>query len=97
MKCLDPQYTNLPKTEIRIQTLIEIAREYHLQLPSHDPAELDKNVKVLDRMRNLNAVLEAFAIFQERITSLQVAWRMIAVLKSCATLPTLIKLTVFCV
>jgi len=77
MKCFDPKYNILPKVEIHIhlegairtQTLIDIARDYELELPSYDPAELDKHVKVLDQMRDLNAVLAAFAIFQNSITS----------------------------
>jgi adenosine deaminase len=83
MKSFDPKYNILPKAEIhlhlegaiRTQTLIDIAREYHLDLPSFDPAELDKHVKVVDQMRDLNAVLEAFAIFQNSITSPQVVER----------------------
>jgi adenosine deaminase len=77
MKSFDPKYNILPKAEIhlhlegaiRTQTLIDIAREYNLDLPSFDPAELDKHVKVLDQMRDLHAVLEAFDIFQNSITS----------------------------
>jgi adenosine deaminase len=83
MKCFDPKYNALPKAEIhlhlegaiRTQTLVDIAREYHLDLPSFDPSELDKHVKVVDQMRDLNAVLEAFAIFQNSITSPQVVER----------------------
>ncbi len=83
MKCFDPKYNILPKAEIhlhlegaiRTQTLIDVAREYHLTLPSYDPTELDKHVKVLDQMRDLDAVLAAFAIFQNSITSPQVVER----------------------
>jgi len=77
MKSFDPIYNLLPKAEIHIHlegsirtaTLIEIAREYHLDLPSFEPAELEKHVKVVDQMRDLHAVLEAFAIFQDSLTS----------------------------
>jgi adenosine deaminase len=77
MKNFEPKYNNIPKTEIhchlegaiRTQTIIDIAREYHLQLPSYEASELDKHVKVYDQMRNLEAVLAAFAIFQNSITS----------------------------
>jgi adenosine deaminase len=83
MKCFDPKYNILPKAEIhlhlegaiRTQTLIDIAQEYHLALPTFDPVELDKHVKVIDQMRDLNAVLAAFAIFQNSITSPQVVER----------------------
>jgi adenosine deaminase len=83
MKSFDPKYNMMPKAEIhlhlegaiRTQTLIDVAREYNLTLPSFDPAELDKHVKVLDQMRDLNAVLAAFAIFQNSITSPQVVER----------------------
>jgi adenosine deaminase len=77
MKNFDPKYNDIPKTEIhchlegsiRTQTIIDVAREYNLKLPVYEVAELDKHVKVLDQMRDLQAVLEAFAIFQNSITS----------------------------
>src|SRR5512134_2666001 len=83
MKNFDPKYNEIPKTEIhchlegaiRTQTIIDIAKEYHLQLPSYDVIELDKHVKVLDQMRDLHAVLQAFAIFQNSITSPNVVER----------------------
>ncbi len=77
MKNFDPKYNDIPKTEIhchlegaiRTQTLIDIAREYHLILPSYEVSELDRHVKIHDQLRDLHAVLEAFAIFQNSITS----------------------------
>lgn len=83
MKNFDPQYNGLPKTEIHIhlegairtQTIIDIAKEYNLKLPSYEPHELDKHVKVYDQMKNLEAVLKAFAIFQNSITSPKVVER----------------------
>lgn len=77
MKNFDPRYNDIPKTEIhchlegaiRTQTILEIAREYHLQLPTYNLHELDKRLKVYDQMQNLEAVLAAFAIFQNSITS----------------------------
>jgi adenosine deaminase len=77
MKNFDPLYNDLPKTEIHIhlegsirtQTIIDVAREYNLELPSYEVSELDKHVKVYDQMRDLAAVLEAFAIFQNSIIS----------------------------
>jgi adenosine deaminase len=77
MKNFDPKYNDIPKTEIhchlegaiRTQTIIDIAREYNLRLPSYDASELDKHVKVYDQLRDLEAVLEAFGIFQNSITS----------------------------
>lgn len=77
MKNFDPRYNDLPKTEIhchlegaiRTRTIIDIAEEYNLQLPSYEPVELNSHVKVLDQMRDLHAVLAAFAIFQNSITS----------------------------
>jgi adenosine deaminase len=83
MKNFDPQYNDLPKTEIhchlegsiRTQTIIDIAREYNLKLPSYEAAELDRHVKVYDQMHSLEAVLEAFAIFQNSITSPEVVER----------------------
>jgi adenosine deaminase len=77
MKSFDSKYNDLPKTElhihlegsIRTQTIIDIANEYNLKLPSYETSELDKHVKVYEQMRDLGAVLEAFAIFQNSITS----------------------------
>jgi adenosine deaminase len=83
MKNFDPQYNDLPKTEIhchlegaiRTQTLIDVARQYKLPLPSFEPAELNKHVKVLDQWRDLEAVLEAFAIAQNTFAAPEVAGR----------------------
>jgi adenosine deaminase len=83
MKNFEPRYNDIPKTEIhchlegaiRTPTIIDIAKEYHLQLPSYEARDLDKHVKVYDQMRNLEAVLEAFAIFQNSITSPEVVER----------------------
>lgn len=77
MKNFDSKYNNLPKTEIhchlegaiRTRTIIDIAREYGLSLPAYEEAELDRHVKVYSQMSNLQAVLDAFAIFQDSITS----------------------------
>ena len=88
MKNFDPKYNDIPKTEIhchlegaiRTQTILDIAKENNLQLPSYDVDELDKHVKVYDQMQNLEAVLAAFAIFQNSITSPQaverIAWEL---------------------
>ena len=83
MKNFNPKYNELPKTEIHIhlegsirtRTIIDIAKEYNLQLPAYEVAELDKHVKVLEQMRDLRTVLEAFAIFQNSITSPEVVER----------------------
>ena len=83
MKNFDPKYNDIPKTEIhchlegaiRTQTIIDIAKEYDLQLPAYDVSELDKHVKVYDQMQSLEAVLAAFAIFQNSITSPEVVER----------------------
>jgi adenosine deaminase len=40
-----------------------------LKLPAYEVSELDKRVKVYDQLRDLQAVLDAFAIFQNSITS----------------------------
>ncbi len=83
MKNFDPRYNDLPKTEIHIhlegairtQTIIDIAKEYNLKLPAYTVGELDKHVKVYDQLRDLHAVLEAFAIFQNSIASPEVVER----------------------
>ena len=77
MKNFDPQYNDIPKTEIHIhlegsirtQTIIDVAKEYNLKLPAYEVSELDKHVKVYDQMQNLQAVLKAFDIFQQSLTS----------------------------
>jgi adenosine deaminase len=77
MKNFDPLYNDLPKTElhchlegaIRTQTLIDIARQYALHLPTYEIAELDRYVKVLDQWRDLHAVLQAFTIAQNSLAS----------------------------
>jgi adenosine deaminase len=77
MKNFDPKYNDIPKTEIhchlegaiRTQTIIDVAREYNLKLPAYEVSELDKRVKVFDQLRDLQSVLDAFAIFQNSITS----------------------------
>jgi len=83
MKNFDPRYNNLPKTEIhchlegaiRTRTIIEVAREYNLELPSFQEDELNGRLKVLDQLSDLHAVLEAFGIFQNSITSPDVVER----------------------
>lgn len=77
MKNFDPKYNDIPKTEIhchlegaiRTQTIIDIASEYNLKLPAYEADELDKHVKVYEQLHNLEAVLAAFGIFQNSITS----------------------------
>ncbi len=77
MKNFDPKYNDIPKTEIhchlegaiRTQTIIDIAHEYNLKLPAYEVDELDKHVKVHTQLRDLEAVLAAFGIFQNSITS----------------------------
>lgn len=83
MKNFDPRYNELPKTElhvhlegaIRTQTILDVARQHRLDLPSYEAAELDKHVKIHDQMQSLDAVLEAFDIFQRSITSPEVVER----------------------
>jgi adenosine deaminase len=83
MKNFDPQYNRLPKIElhchlegaIRTSTIIDVARDHNLQLPSYDPGELDKHVKVFDQLRDLYAVLEAFTIARNSIVSPRVVER----------------------
>src|SRR5690348_9856454 len=88
MKCFDAKYNDLPKAEIhchlegaiRTQTILDIAREYGLKLPAYDVAGLDPHVKVLEQLKSLDAVLEAFGIAQNSITSAavveRIAWEM---------------------
>ncbi|HUG33602.1 MAG TPA: adenosine deaminase [Anaerolineales bacterium] len=83
MKNFDPKYNDLPKTEIHIhlegairtQTIIDVAKAHGLSLPTYEASELDKHVKVYDQMRDLQAVLDAFNIFQRSIASPEVVER----------------------
>ena len=83
MKNFDPRYNDLPKTElhihlegaIRTQTILDAARQHNLSLPAYEVSELDKHVKIYDQMKSLDAVLEAFGIFQKSITSPEVVER----------------------
>ena len=83
MKCFDAQYNLLPKAElhchlegaIRTGTIIDIAREYGLELPAYDVAGLDPRVKVYDQLKDLGAVLEAFGIARKSIASTAVVER----------------------
>ena len=83
MKNFDPKYNEIPKTEIHIhlegsirtQTIIDVAKEHNLQLPAYEVSELDKHVKIYEQMSSLQAVLEAFAIFQNSIASADVVER----------------------
>lgn len=86
MKNFDPEYNDIPKAEIhvhlegaiRTKTIIDIAREYGQDLPAYDVEGLNPHVKVYDQWESLDAVLEAFAIAQNSIASLQaverIAW-----------------------
>ncbi len=77
MKNFDSKYNDIPKAEIhchlegsiRTQTIIDIAREHGLPLPTYETSELDRHVKVYDQLSDLQAVLDAFAIFQRSIAS----------------------------
>ena len=83
MKNFDPKYNDLPKAEIHIhlegairtQTIIDVAKDHGLSLPAYEASELDKHVKVYDQLRDLQAVLDAFAIFQNSITSPEIVER----------------------
>jgi adenosine deaminase len=83
MKCFDAKYSLLPKAElhchlegaIRTSTIIDIAREYGLDLPSYDVAGLDPHVKVYDQLKDLGTVLEAFGIARNSIASAAVVER----------------------
>ena len=83
MKNFDPKYNDIPKTEIHIhlegairtQTIIDIAKEHNLKLPSYEASELDKHVKVYDQLKDLETVLKAFGIFQNSIASPEIVER----------------------
>ncbi len=77
MKCFDNKYNTINKTEIhchlggsiRTATIIDIAREHNLDLPSRNESELNKYVKVYRQMKDLESVLRAFGISQKSFAS----------------------------
>lgn len=77
MQNFDPFYNSLPKAEIhchlegslRTSTILAVAREYGLPLPAWTEAELNPHVRVVEQMRDLQSVLEAFAIAQSAFVS----------------------------
>lgn len=83
MQIFDPMYNDIPKIElhchlegsIRTQTILDVAQKYNLSLPSFDHLELEKMVKVREQMKDLQAVLDAFAIFQNSLASVEVLER----------------------
>lgn len=83
MKGFDANYNNILKTEIhchlegaiRTATIIDVAKQYGLKLPAHDVADLNPHVKVLEQLKDLEAVLRAFRIAQNCITSVDVVER----------------------
>lgn len=83
MKSFDAKYNSVPKIElhchlegsIRTQTILDIARQYHISLPSYNFSELDKIVKVREQMKDLQSVLDAFSIFQKSLASADVMER----------------------
>ena len=83
MKTFDLKYNDIPKTEIhvhlegaiRTETIIEIAKEHHLDLPAYDAEKLNPHIKVYDQWESLDAVLGAFGIAQQSIVTPQVFGR----------------------
>ncbi len=83
MKNFDPKYNDIAKTHlhvhlegaIRTATVIEIAKEYGLDLPAYNATELNPHIKVYEQWKNLDTVLEAFGIAQKSIASPQVLER----------------------
>lgn len=70
-------YNDLDKAEIhchlegsiRTATIIDLARQHGLDLPTFDEKELDGHVKVRSQFRDLQSVLDAFRIAQNSIVS----------------------------
>ena len=77
MKCFNTRYNDIIKAElhchlggsIRTATIIDIAREYKLKLPSYEVDTLNQYMKVYDQLQDLRAVLQAFAIAQTAFAS----------------------------
>ena len=83
MKNFDSKYNDIAKTHlhvhlegaIRTATIIEIAKEYGLNLPAYNVKELNPHIKVYEQWKNLDTVLEAFGIAQKSIASPQILER----------------------
>jgi len=77
MKSFDPKYNEIPKIElhchlegaIRTQTILDLARDHPIDLPSHQLDELDDVVKIKEQLSDLQTVLDAFDIFQACMVS----------------------------
>jgi adenosine deaminase len=83
MQSFDPKFNGIPKVElhchlegsIRTQTILDIARQHNLALPSFNLNELDQHVKVREQMNDLQTVLAAFNLFQNSLASVQAVER----------------------
>ena len=83
MKCSESKYNDIPKTEIhchlegaiRTSTIIDVARQHGLKLPAYEVGTLNPHVKVLEQLTDLDAVLRAFRIAQNSITSVDIVER----------------------
>ena len=77
MKSFDPKYNEIPKIElhchlegaIRTQTILELARDHPIDLPSYQLDELDDIVKIKEQLSDLQTALDAFDIFQACMVS----------------------------
>jgi adenosine deaminase len=86
MQNFDPFYNSIPKAEIhchlegsiRTATILDVAREYGLALPAWTEAELNPHVRVYNQMKDLQAVLDAFAIAQATFAAPAVVERVAA-------------------
>ncbi|MCG8570722.1 MAG: adenosine deaminase [Spirochaetes bacterium] len=83
MKCFESKYNDIYKTElhchlegaIRTATIIDVAKQYKINLPSYEEAILNQSVKVYDQLKDLQSVLNAFGIAQNTFVSEKVAGR----------------------
>jgi adenosine deaminase len=77
MQNFDPFYNAIPKAEIhchlegsiRTGTILELSHAHGLKLPAWTEAELNPHVRVYEQMKDLQSVLDAFAIAQATIAS----------------------------
>jgi adenosine deaminase len=84
MKCFDPVYNAIPKMELhchlggslRTATIVDIARSFHLELPSYEVDILNRYVQVREQLQDLQSVLDAFAIAQRCFVSPAVVERL---------------------